>query len=108
MKWNEIIEQFGSAENILVIKYLIELTFWRRGGGIGNVRGGVDRGRGSGGSNSYDYWPPARVTEMGYCLHPCENDLIVKCTNDRVPYFNAPIFLESKSQIGTEDEILIK
>ena len=45
------------------------------------------------------------ILEVGYYLHPCENDLVVKCTNDSVPYFNAPIFLENKSQIGKVDEI---
>ena len=43
--------------------------------------------------------------EVGNYLHPCETDLVVKCTNDMVPYFNAPIFLENKSQIGKVDEI---
>ena len=45
------------------------------------------------------------TVEVGHYLHPCENDLVVKCTNDSVPYFNAPIYLENKSQIGKVDEI---
>ena len=45
------------------------------------------------------------IVEVGYYLHPCENDLVVKCTNESVPYFNAPIYLENKSQIGKVDEI---
>lgn len=28
-----------------------------------------------------------------------------KCTNEKIPYFNAPIFLENKQQIGKVDEI---
>lgn len=38
--------------------------------------------------------------------HTCEDELVVKCTHQRVPYFNAPIFLENKQQIGKIDEIL--
>merc|ERR1739848_187671 len=38
-------------------------------------------------------------------MHPCESDLVCKCTNESVPYFNAPIFLENKQQIGKIDEI---
>ena len=45
------------------------------------------------------------VSEIGHFLHPCENDLVCKCTNESVPYFNAPIYLENKSQIGKVDEI---
>jgi H/ACA ribonucleoprotein complex subunit 1 len=37
--------------------------------------------------------------------HTCEDDLVCKCTNEKVPYFNAPIFLENKQQIGKVDEI---
>ena len=28
-----------------------------------------------------------------------------KCTNEKIPYFNAPIYLENKSQIGKVDDI---
>ena len=38
-------------------------------------------------------------------MHPCEGELVCKCTNEKVPYFNAPVFLENKSQIGKVDEI---
>ena len=44
-------------------------------------------------------------TELGTMIHPCEGDLVCKCTNEKVPYFNAPVFLENKSQIGKVDEI---
>lgn len=43
---------------------------------------------------------------MGTVLHPSEGDLVCKSTNEKIPYFNAPIFLENKSQIGKVDEIL--
>ena len=38
-------------------------------------------------------------------MHPCEDDIVCKCTNENVPYFNAPVFLENKQQIGKVDEI---
>ena len=39
-------------------------------------------------------------------LHPCEDMLVLKSSNkDTVPFFNAPIFLENKKQIGKVDEI---
>ncbi len=40
-------------------------------------------------------------------MHPCEDEIICKCaTNDnKVPYFNAPVYLENKEQIGKVDEI---
>ena len=43
--------------------------------------------------------------EIGEFVHPCESDLVLKCTNEMVPYFNAPIYLENKQQIGKVDEI---
>lgn len=40
-------------------------------------------------------------------MHPCEDDIVCKCTTDenKVPYFNAPVYLENKEQIGKVDEI---
>ena len=38
-------------------------------------------------------------------MHECEGDLVCTATIEKVPYFNAPIFLENKSQIGKVDEI---
>ena len=45
------------------------------------------------------------ILELGQYLHNCEGDLVCKGTNDKVPYFNAPLYLENKSQIGKVDEI---
>ena len=46
------------------------------------------------------------VAEVGAMMHSCEDDLVCKSTLDeKVPYFNAPIFLENKQQIGKIDEI---
>ena len=50
--------------------------------------------------------PPESVMELGEVLHACEEELICKCTNTKVPYFNGRVFLENKSQIGQVDEIL--
>ncbi|KXZ43585.1 hypothetical protein GPECTOR_86g378 [Gonium pectorale] len=33
-------------------------------------------------------------------------EAVVKLTNEKIPYFNAPIFLENKTQIGKVEEIL--
>ncbi|KAJ1732151.1 H/ACA snoRNP pseudouridylase subunit [Coemansia biformis] len=78
--------------------------FGGRGGRGGGGRGGFGGGRGgfSGGS----YGPPDTVLEMGSYMHACEGEMVCRSTNEKVPYFNAPIFLENKAQIGKVDEIL--
>ena len=39
-------------------------------------------------------------------MHPCEDMIVLKATNkDTVPFFNAPIYLENKQQVGKVDEI---
>jgi len=40
-------------------------------------------------------------------MHPCEDDLVCKCKTEenKVPYFNAPVYLDNKEQIGKVDEI---
>lgn len=44
---------------------------------------------------------------MGAFTHPCEGDIVCKSLNpEKVPYFNAPIYLENKSLVGKVDEIL--
>ncbi|GJJ69718.1 H/ACA ribonucleoprotein complex subunit 1 [Entomortierella parvispora] len=72
-----------------------------RGGFGGSSRGG--RG-GFGGAPSFG--PPESVTEIGQFMHACEGEMVCKSTNVKIPYFNAPIYLENKSQIGKVDEIL--
>jgi rRNA processing protein Gar1 len=45
--------------------------------------------------------------EMGSFLHSVEDEML--CSSlmpDKVPYFNAPIYLQNKSVIGKVDEIL--
>ncbi|XP_020510901.2 H/ACA ribonucleoprotein complex subunit 1 isoform X1 [Labrus bergylta] len=76
-----------------------------RGGGGG---GGFGRGGGRGGFNrQQDYGPPEYVVALGEFVHPCEDDIVCKCTTEenKVPYFNAPVYLENKEQIGKVDEI---
>ncbi|XP_006663547.2 putative H/ACA ribonucleoprotein complex subunit 1-like protein 1 [Oryza brachyantha] len=80
------------------------------GGRFGGGRGGGGRfgggGRGRGGGGGFrDEGPPAEVVEVSTFLHACEGDAVTKLTNEKVPYFNAPIYLQNKTQIGKVDEI---
>uniref|UniRef100_A0A7N4Q018 H/ACA ribonucleoprotein complex subunit n=1 Tax=Sarcophilus harrisii TaxID=9305 RepID=A0A7N4Q018_SARHA len=84
-------------------------------GGRGGDRGGFGRGgfgRGGGGrggfqKGGYNEGPPENVVVLGEFLHPCEDDIVCKCITheNKVPYFNAPVYLENKEQIGKVDEI---
>ncbi|GFR93037.1 H/ACA ribonucleoprotein complex subunit [Elysia marginata] len=77
---------------------------FRGGRGGGGFRGG--RGRGGGYGNRFqDQGPPEEVMEIGQVTHTCEADLVCKSLSDKIPYFNAPIYLENKQQIGKVDEI---
>ncbi|KAL6747700.1 Gar1/Naf1 RNA binding region-domain-containing protein [Haematococcus lacustris] len=76
---------------------------FRGGGGGGRFGGGGGRFGGRGG---YDQGPPDSVVEAGHFAHACEGEAVVKLTNPKIPYFNAPIFLENKTQIGKVEEIL--
>ena len=68
------------------------------------------RGRGgfSGGSRGpmQPMGPPESIVELGEVTHAVEEELLCKCTNSKVPYFNGRVFLETKAQIGQVDEIL--
>lgn len=76
-------------------------SFGNRGGGGGNFGN-----RGGGGSfKKFDTGPPEKVIPLGYFDYACQDDLVCKVTIQDVPYFNAPIFLENKEQIGKIDEI---
>ncbi|KAF9914368.1 H/ACA snoRNP pseudouridylase subunit [Lobosporangium transversale] len=79
-----------------------------RGGGAPRGRGGSARGGGRGGfgGGAPSFGPPESVLEMGQFTHACEGEMVCKSTNSKIPYFNAPIYLENKSQIGKVDEIL--
>jgi H/ACA ribonucleoprotein complex subunit 1 len=43
--------------------------------------------------------------EVSTFLHACEGEAVTKLTNEKVAYFNAPIYLQNKTQIGKVEEI---
>lgn len=45
------------------------------------------------------------MVEAGVFEHPCEGEAVCKLTNSMIPYFNAPIFLENKTQVGKVEEV---
>ncbi|WEJ95069.1 H/ACA snoRNP pseudouridylase subunit [Yamadazyma tenuis] len=70
-------------------------------------RGGSRGGRGGRpGGAPFQQGPPDTVLEMGSFLKSCEGDIVCRSINTKVPYFNAPIYLENKTQVGKVDEIL--
>ncbi|KAG8744767.1 H/ACA snoRNP pseudouridylase subunit [Ceratobasidium sp. 414] len=78
-----------------------------RGGDRGRGGGFGGRGGGRGGFQRYDQGPPETVLELGSFVHAVEDEML--CSSlipDKVPHFNAPIYLQNKSQIGKVDEIL--
>jgi rRNA processing protein Gar1 len=38
---------------------------------------------------------------MGKFVHDCENEMFCESINTKIPYFNAPIYLENKVYIAT-------
>jgi len=83
-----------------------------RGGGRGGSGGFGGRGRGgfggrggSSGGKFQDQGPPEEVVEFGKFTHTCEAQIIVKSILEKVPFFNAPIYLKNIEQIGKVDEI---
>ncbi|MCJ1274171.1 H/ACA snoRNP pseudouridylase subunit [Puttea exsequens] len=68
-------------------------------------RGGPG-GRGGRGGFQQSYGPPAAVLEMGSFVHACEGEMVCQSVNPKLPYFNAPIYLENKTSIGKVDEVL--
>ncbi len=45
------------------------------------------------------------VAEVAVFQHACEGEAVTKLTHEKIPYFNAPIYLENKTQIGKVEEI---
>ncbi|KAH0285411.1 Gar1-domain-containing protein [Aureobasidium namibiae CBS 147.97] len=74
-----------------------------RGGGFSRGGGGGFRG-GRGGFAPQG--PPDQVYEMGTFMHASEGEMVCTSTNVKIPYFNAPIYLENKTAVGKVDEIL--
>ncbi|KAK9454433.1 Gar1/Naf1 RNA binding region-domain-containing protein [Dipodascopsis uninucleata] len=72
--------------------------------GRGGSRGGGFRGGRTG--PAMNFGPPETVQEMGSFIHACEDEIVCKSLNTKIPYFNAPIYLENKTAIGKVDEIL--
>ncbi|OAL54827.1 Gar1-domain-containing protein [Pyrenochaeta sp. DS3sAY3a] len=75
-----------------------------RGGGFGGRGGFTPRGGRGGASGSFG--PPDQVIEMGKFVHDVENEMFCESVNTKIPYFNAPIYLENKTPVGKVDEIL--
>lgn len=77
-------------------------------GGFGGGRGSYGGGRGGfggGKGRNFDQGPPDQVIPLGYVDYSVQDDLVCKVELEDVPYFNAPIYLENKEQIGKIDEI---
>ena len=69
-------------------------------------RGGFRGGRGGRTGPPIQQGPPDTVLEMGSFMQACEGDIVCRSINVKIPYFNAPIYLENKTQVGKVDEIL--
>ena len=41
---------------------------------------------------------------MGTFLHATEGEMVCESTNQKIPYFNAPIYLENKVRLSLEDQ----
>ncbi|CRG87602.1 H/ACA ribonucleoprotein complex subunit 1 [Talaromyces islandicus] len=76
-----------------------------RGGGRGR---GFATGANRGGRGGFQpsFGPPAQVLEMGSFMHACEGEMVCESINPKIPYFNAPIYLENKTPVGKVDEVL--
>ncbi|OQD74581.1 hypothetical protein PENDEC_c010G04905 [Penicillium decumbens] len=81
------------------------MSFRGRGNATGANRGGFGN-RGGRGGYQQSFGPPAQVLEMGTVMHACEGEMVCESINPKIPYFNAPIYLENKTPIGKVDEVL--
>ncbi|KAI0453948.1 Gar1-domain-containing protein [Xylaria acuta] len=79
-----------------------------RGRGFGGGRGGGGRGGGRGGFGQRDFGPPDTILEMGSFMHACEGEMVCSSVSaqNKIPQFNAQIFLENKTAVGKVDEVL--
>ncbi|KAH7137996.1 Gar1/Naf1 RNA binding region-domain-containing protein [Dendryphion nanum] len=76
-----------------------------RGGSSFGGRGGFAP-RGGRGGYGQSFGPPDEVHELGTFVHACEGEMFCESVNPKIPYFNAPIYLENKTPVGKVDEIL--
>ena len=84
---------------------MVIIVFLFLGGGFGGGRGGGGGGGFGGGGRRFETGPPDRVIPLGHFDYVCQDEVICKVDIADVPYFNAPIYLENKEQIGKIDEI---
>ncbi|TPP61090.1 H/ACA ribonucleoprotein complex subunit [Fasciola gigantica] len=68
-------------------------------------RGGFRGGRGGGRFDNANQGPPEEVVEVGTYHHSCQEDIVCKLTNEKIPHFNAFVYLENKEEVGKVDEI---
>nr|AJK93581.1 Gar1/Naf1 RNA-binding protein [Suaeda glauca] len=79
-----------------------------RRGSFGGGRFGGGGGRFGGGGGRFgprDDGPPSEVVEVSTFVHACEGEAVTKLTQDKIPHFNAPIYLQNMTQIGKVEEI---
>ncbi|KAL2009857.1 hypothetical protein VTN00DRAFT_5664 [Thermoascus crustaceus] len=79
------------------------MSFRGGGRGRGSATGANRAGRGG---FQQSFGPPAQVLEMGTFVHACEGEMVCESINPKIPYFNAPIYLENKTPVGKVDEVL--
>lgn len=77
-----------------------------RGGSFGGSSRGGSRGGFGGGNRYQDAQGSDEIMQLGSFMHASEGDMLCKSSNEKIPYFNAPVYLENKTQIGKVDEIL--
>ncbi|KAI0550932.1 Gar1/Naf1 RNA binding region-domain-containing protein [Xylaria curta] len=63
---------------------------------------------GRGGFGQRDFGPPDTILEMGSFMHACEGEMVCSSISaqNKIPQFNAQIFLENKTAVGKVDEVL--
>jgi len=77
--------------------------------GRGRSPGGRGGGRGGRGGFRREEGPPTSVEAAGRVVHECESELVCQwIVDDKVPMFNAGIYLANKRKIGKLDEVLGK
>lgn len=45
-------------------------------------------------------------TEMGTFVHACEGEMVCESINPKIPYFNAPMYLENKVSVALMVDVL--
>lgn len=80
----------------------------RGGRGGGGFRGGRGGGGFSRDQRSFDSsQSSSEIIQIGTFVRPSEGDMLCRSTDpNRVPYFNAPIYLANRTVLGKVDEIL--